>query len=341
MNINAKPSTRVADTDTWIGYKKDKIINNLSYEKISNIILAQEPQQKQLDPGLVVGIARGGIVPATMVATNLSLPMSVLSITRGIDDVSWLHAPSQEFLDQIKCDNKSILLVDDIMSSGRSISKAKAFLSRLGLKVFANVVFYDQHCPITPDIGLSTKAYIKFPWERKENTPGSIAAKSADLNENFRFSQEVDFHGFDLDGVFTADLHPDVYAEDLQIALDIRDNQPLLPNAPNIPPELRSDCAIITGRPQSDHQRTLDWLNKNGLHNITLYCRDQDRFDHTTAGAIQSKIEFINSIGVSKYIESELQQAIAIATAIPSIELIWWNDGQPVTIHASTRQSLF
>lgn len=311
----------------WIGFKKDKTVLNLSYDKISSILTSQQSLQRAYNPELV-------IVPSTMVATNLSLPLFLISVTRSVEKISWLSAPSAEILKTLKTRKIKVLLIDDIISSGETIRKTKKFLEQMGFIVIVNVVFYDKKSVIVPDIGICATQYIKFPWEKKENTFGSIKVKEQKGINEFHFTDETDSFGFDLDGVFADDIPQEVYDNDLTYALKLRDALPLLDTCPEIPENIRPHTAIITARPDLDIERTRFWLNNNGFKNIPLYCRNHKEFDHTVEGHIQSKIKIINDLGISCYFESDLFQATAISLAIPSIDVAWWNKGNPIIIHA-------
>lgn len=327
-------STSEHHNKNWIGFKKEKAVLNVSYDKISSILTSQQVLQRTFKPELVIGVARGGIVPASMIATNLSLPLLFISVTRSIEAITWLAAPSDDILDTLTKRKITVLLVDDIISSGETIYKTKQYLENMGFHVITNVVFYDKLSNIIPEIGTCAEQYIKFPWEKKENTFGSIKIKSEKGVNEFHFSDEIDSFGFDLDGIFAVDIDESLYNSHLEYALQLRDELPLLPNFPDIPQSIRSHSAIITGRPDLDYERTRTWLNHHGFTDIPLHCRNHTSFDHSMQGKINSKIKTINNLGISCYFESELIQAVAISLEIPSIDVIWWNNGNPIIVNA-------
>lgn len=314
----------------WIGFEKNKRVINLSYDKIGNILSSQMPEQKKYNPDCVIAIARGGIVPATMISTNLSIPLYILSVTRGVNEASWLSKPTEDFL----LSSKTALLVDDIVSSGTSIKKAKTFLSQYDIKVVVNSVFYDVSTPEVPEIGLEANDYIKFPWEKKENSLISLQSRKENNNSmEFHFSHEEDYFGFDLDGIFTPDMPDEYYLNDLEYALRLRDNFLLLPSAPKFIKDIEKNTVIITGRPDLDYERTLNWLHNNN-YNLPLYCRDHKVYGHSRSEMILSKIKHINDLGITCYFESDVFQSVEIAKSIPTIDVIWWNNGNPVKINA-------
>lgn len=80
------------------------------------------------EPELIVGIARGGLVPAVMFSHALNIPLEVLYwSTRDFQ---------QSRLDQLKFLaglNKKILLVDDLVDSGKTIIQIKEAITKLDL----------------------------------------------------------------------------------------------------------------------------------------------------------------------------------------------------------------
>jgi hypoxanthine phosphoribosyltransferase len=98
----------------------------LSFKEISNRMLEME-----LPPfDMVVGIACGGIVPASMIAHQLNCDLKVISLNyRDDENKPRFDEPQMmgntEGLDLI---SGSVLLVDDVSVSGKTLSRAKSLL---------------------------------------------------------------------------------------------------------------------------------------------------------------------------------------------------------------------
>ena len=77
---------------------------------------------KQLDtkPELIVGIARGGLVPAVMFSHALNVPLEVLYWSTR--DFQQQRIESLKFLAGL---NKQILFVDDLVDSGKTLIQIK------------------------------------------------------------------------------------------------------------------------------------------------------------------------------------------------------------------------
>ena len=99
---------------------------------------------------VVVGIGRGGIVPASMVAHQLGVPLVVLRLNYR-DDNNKPRRAAPELIEDPSFDPraKRILLVDDVSVSGATLSKAKeilagASITTLTFKGRADIVLFPE-----------------------------------------------------------------------------------------------------------------------------------------------------------------------------------------------------
>ena len=114
---------------------------------------------------LVVGIGSGGVVFAAMVAYKLKVPMMVLWLNyRGANHVPRYPAPQLRQAFSLPPETKSVLLVDDVVVSGKTLKVAKNILvhtevTTLALKGNADIVLF-------PDI----KTCVQWPWNPSKST---------------------------------------------------------------------------------------------------------------------------------------------------------------------------
>ncbi len=108
----------------------------------------------------IVAVAQGGIIPAALLQQEWELPMSVVRINfrdhenkPRFEDARLLEEGPAPF------PGKKVLLVDDVSRTGRTLAKARAFLSASTVKTFllngaADYRLYD------------TQECLRMPWKR-------------------------------------------------------------------------------------------------------------------------------------------------------------------------------
>lgn len=109
---------------------------------------------------LVIGIATGGIVPASLIAHQLSCPLQFMHINYRAPDNSPAR-PNPTLLKQINPPdpNKRILLVDDVSVSGKTISVASRLLGQERVLTFVLKGAADY--VLFPDIATC----VDWPWK--------------------------------------------------------------------------------------------------------------------------------------------------------------------------------
>ena len=116
----------------------------------------------KLNPDIVVGITRGGLLPALHVSHQLNRPMTTIRWqTRDEQE--------QEYNDKLKKmirDKKTVVFIDDINDTGRTFKELNmhyngdnvhyiSLIKRLG-------TLYDAPASLT----LDDKRWLVFPWEK-------------------------------------------------------------------------------------------------------------------------------------------------------------------------------
>lgn len=128
--------------------------------KLEFHIISQRLREARLpEVDVVVGIARGGIVPASMVAHQLGVSLVVLRLNYRDDD-NKPRRPTPALIEPSTADlsGKRVLLVDDVSVSGATLNKAREILAganitTLTLKGKADIVLF-------PEVG----ECVDWPW---------------------------------------------------------------------------------------------------------------------------------------------------------------------------------
>lgn len=117
---------------------------------------------KQLN--YIVAVARGGLIPARLLSSRLNVSrMATIGITyrdRERSDREFYSFPSPITSDD------AILLVEDVLETGRSLADARAKLESEGADVATAAFYYQPRSIVVPDFSLGVREVIpRFPWE--------------------------------------------------------------------------------------------------------------------------------------------------------------------------------
>jgi hypothetical protein len=136
-------------------------------------------------PQILVAISRGGLVPAVMLSHLLDVrDLRVLTISHTVDDQVYAaktgtpRVRRPETLGAI--DGTDVLVVDDIVGSGKTLSIARTELAThhpgriRTMALTANAAKWPPSQPGRPDyIGMLIHSWVAFPWERQAaSNPG-------------------------------------------------------------------------------------------------------------------------------------------------------------------------
>jgi hypoxanthine phosphoribosyltransferase len=296
----------------WKGLNTTSMPVFLGYDQTERMIAALLDRAAQWQPDAVVGIARGGLVPATMAAGILALPLAMLSFDRTNGTTAWIGTPPPA--------GGRILLVDDGCSSGQTMRAARAALLQEGRDCLTLAVVHDPEvAAYVPDLSHAMRTLWRFPWERGEATPAGRALRATGAGPDR--ATELPFYGLDLDGVFLPDVPDAVYQRDIAEAVLQRHGLEPFASLPFFSPER---AVVITGRPEEDRERTQIWLSRWGHGALHLECRPP-HVPHTPDTVARFKAETATRWGCTHFIESDAEQALRIAAHAPHLVVSWWS----------------
>jgi len=133
--------------------------------------LAEMIERSGFKPDLIVGIARGGWIPARLLSDFLSNP-NIASIKVefyvGIGETMNEPVVTQDIPVDVR--NLKVLVVDDVADTGKSLKLVKEKLESMGAReVKVATIYYKPWSIFKPDFYVkTTDAWIIFPHEVKE-----------------------------------------------------------------------------------------------------------------------------------------------------------------------------
>ena len=285
----------------------------VGYDRAWEIVCGFESRLRAFRPQAVAGIFRGGIFPAAMAAHLLSLPLYAVDCPRG-GRARWHSA-----FPPPPC---RIVLADEIAATGRTMAEACGFLRGLGYDVLTLALFHDPASRFIPDLSIPAPAYIQFPWEFRDRSPGTLAAR---MNGRVSHDSEKDFFGVDLDGVIAPDIRRRQYRRAVrsgEIARLVAARSKLAMNPQtSLPPVDWRRTVIVTGRPECDLAATRAWLAERGLGAVPVYARPDGIPPEASAA---HKARTIADLGITHFYESDLLQALEISRLAPATAVYWW-----------------
>jgi len=133
--------------------------------------LAEKIQRDNFHPDLIVGICRGGWMPARVMSDLLGNPkLANISVEFYVDVAKTKGKPvlTQPLSAPVK--GKKVLILDDVADTGKTLKLVKEHLFSKGAeKVKIATIYYKPWSIVMPDYyEKKTKRWVVFPWERKE-----------------------------------------------------------------------------------------------------------------------------------------------------------------------------
>jgi len=154
------------------------VVTNVDYEtptwsQIYDMLFsqAQKIQNQQYQPDTIIGITKGGLIPARLLSDLIETPqLSTIEIEFYIDIAQPMSEPTLKKTISTSVKGRKILVVDDISDTGRSLKLAQKYLQEQGALEIRIATLYIKPQSITkPDFyEKQTCNWVVFPWEIKE-----------------------------------------------------------------------------------------------------------------------------------------------------------------------------
>ncbi len=145
----------------------------MSWEEAENAVaqIAEKVNSAPFKPDLIIGISRGGLVPARILSDILG-NRELYVIRIGFYTEAGKITKEPKILQDIPIDvyGKKILLIDDISDTGGSFRTAVAHLETRGASVIKTASLHlKSTSSFKPDFFIyTTDSWIIYPWEKHE-----------------------------------------------------------------------------------------------------------------------------------------------------------------------------
>jgi hypothetical protein len=144
-----------------------------TWSQIYDMLLSQAQKILVQDykADIVVGVSRGGLVPARILTDLLETPeLAAIQISFYQDIAQPILEPHLKQTLAVPIEDKRVLLVDEIADTGGSLKLAQTYLHQQGALETKTATLYLKPQSITiPDFyEKQTSAWVVFPWDTKE-----------------------------------------------------------------------------------------------------------------------------------------------------------------------------
>ena len=150
-------------------YENRTAIQPISWEDFHGLCKGLVVAVSHFRPEIILPVGRAGYYPGTLIAHMLQVEIYPVRLSRRVNDIltykrpQWLVAPPAAVQDH------RVLVVDEICSTGETITMVTQKAQELGAQDVKSGVLYAHTKGVTvPDyIGLITDALILNPWDRE------------------------------------------------------------------------------------------------------------------------------------------------------------------------------
>jgi hypothetical protein len=144
-----------------------------TWNQIYSMLLSQAEKIRRsgFKPDVIVGITRGGWIPARVLCDLLGIPeLATVGVEFYLGVAETRNEPVLTQRVSAVVEGKKALLVDDVADTGKSLQLAREHLQQQGVtEVQTATVYCKPLSVITPNYyEKETRLWVVFPWDAKE-----------------------------------------------------------------------------------------------------------------------------------------------------------------------------
>jgi hypoxanthine phosphoribosyltransferase len=157
-------------------YSRREGVQHISWEDFHGLCRALAEAVAPWQPEIILGVARGGLYPATLISHILQVELYPIRLTRRVRDVPTFERPQWRVRPPDEVAGRRVLVVDEICSSGETLAMVRERARVLGAEEVRSAVLYSHTWGTgAPDyIGLISDALLINPWDREVFVDGAF-----------------------------------------------------------------------------------------------------------------------------------------------------------------------
>jgi hypothetical protein len=142
---------------------------NITWSGFENDCIKLSKKLKSIKADKIIAISRGGLVASRILSDLLSIPISHISISSYLN-LKQEKEPLIEDVPKEKFKNKTLLIIDDVSDSGKTLKRAISYFNTPQQnKIYTATVYIKPGTTHIPDFWIKkTSSWIIFPYEMKE-----------------------------------------------------------------------------------------------------------------------------------------------------------------------------
>ena len=168
----------------------------LSWNEMYNLLLnlADIIEKSEFKADMIVGISRGGWIPARILADLLDIPkLANITVEFYVGIAKTKKKPTITQSVSLPVKEKKVLIVDDLADTGESLKLVSSYLKNQGAsEVKLATIFYKPWSVIVPHyFPQKTSQWVVFPWEIKETVKRLIGEGKNVENLKKKFNSSI------------------------------------------------------------------------------------------------------------------------------------------------------
>ena len=153
-------------------------VRYLSWEDFARLTTRLAELLEPCNPQVILGVARAGLFPATLVACSLRREFFPIRLSRRVDDLVTYDKPLWKIPVPPEVAGKIVVVVDEIADTGQTLSMVAACALELEASqvVTASLVSHSWAEPASQVTALVSDEFIVFPWDQRVLSNGRWVA---------------------------------------------------------------------------------------------------------------------------------------------------------------------